>query len=176
MSFLLWSGLFFLSFTWLFTLNLYTSERDAWWIIPLVLGILFNSAALRGKVSFVSLDKKYYLLLIPLIMSLFILPFPYHIGVILTIAGIFILTLCPILPSISPLSAGLLLSGVILIIQSPLGFIYTTFTSYSHNFFWLDGILYKIFALLKGIGVITQAITAMEKGGHRPGEISHVHR
>ena len=145
MSFRLWSGLFFLSFTWLFKLNLYTSERDAWWIIPLALGIFFNSAALKGKTSFISLNKKYFFLLIPLILSLFILPFPYQIGVILTIAGILILSLCPILPSISPLSAGLILSGVILIIQSPLGFLYTTFTSYSHNFFWLDGILYKIF-------------------------------
>ena len=71
MSFLLWTGLFLLSFTWLFNLNLYTSERDAWWIIPLVLGTLFNSAALKGKTSFISLDKKHVFLLIPLVLSLF---------------------------------------------------------------------------------------------------------
>ena len=28
----------------------------------------------------------------------------------------------------------------------PLGQLYATFTSYSHNFFWLDGILYRIFS------------------------------
>ena len=64
MSFLLWSGLFCLSFTWLFTLDLYTLERDTWWIILLVSGILCNTAACRGKIIFNTLDKKYPLLLI----------------------------------------------------------------------------------------------------------------
>lgn len=146
MNFLLWSGLFCLSFTWLFTLDLYTLERDAWWVTLLVLGILFNTAACKGNTTFKSLDRKYYLLLIPLILSLFILPFPYHLGIILTIAGLLMLFLCSFIPLFSALSSGLILSGVILIIQSPLGFLYTNFTSYSHSFFWLDGILYKIFS------------------------------
>ncbi|MCK5009899.1 MAG: hypothetical protein KAS98_05395, partial [Deltaproteobacteria bacterium] len=146
MNFLLWSGIFCLSFTWLFTLDLYTLERDAWWITLLALGILFNTAALKGKTPFNSVDRKNYLLLIPLIVSLFIIPFPYHLGIILIIAGLLILFLCPLLPIISPLPSGLILSGVILTLQSPLGFFYTTFTSYSHSFFWLDGILYKIFS------------------------------
>ena len=73
MSFFLWAGLFFLSFTWLFTLDLYTLERDTWWIISLALGILFNVAAFTGKTPFKSLDRKYYILLFPLILSLFIL-------------------------------------------------------------------------------------------------------
>jgi len=149
MSFFMWTGLFCLSFTWLFTLDLYTLERDSWWITLLSLGILFNSLALIGKTSFKSLDRKYYLLLIPLILSLLILPFPYHLGIILTIAGLLILLISSSIHILLPLSSGLILSGVILILQSPLGFLYTTFTSYSHNFFWLDGILYKIFAFFK---------------------------
>ena len=80
MNFLLWSGLFCLSFTWLFTLDLYTLERDAWWVALLVSGILCNSAACRGKITFNALDKKYSLLLIPLLLSLLILPFPLPVG------------------------------------------------------------------------------------------------
>jgi len=107
MNFLIWAGIFSLSFTWLFTLDLYTLERDAWWITLLALGILFNTAALKGRTTFNSLDRKYGLLLIPLIVSLFIIPFPYHLGIILIIAGLLILFLCPLLPLISPLSSGL---------------------------------------------------------------------
>lgn len=146
MTFLIWSGLFCLSFTWLFTLDLYTLERDAWWITLLVVGVLCNTAALRGKIVFNSPDKKYALLLIPLVLCFLILPFPYHLGVILTAAGLLILFLCPLLPLISVLASGLIMSGVILTIQSPLGVLYTVFTSYSHNFFWLDGILYRLFS------------------------------
>ena len=146
MSFLLWSGLFCLSFTWLFTLDLYTLERDAWWVTLLVLGILCNTAALRGKIVFTSLDKKYALLLIPLVLCFLILPFPYHLGIIMTGAGLLLLFLCPLVPLLSVLASGLILSGVILIVQSPLGVFYTVFTSYSHNFFWLDGILYRLFS------------------------------
>ncbi len=148
MSFFLWAGLFCLSFTWLFTLNLYTVERDSWWIILLVLGVLFNSIALRGKTTFYSIDRKYYLLPIPLIVSLLILPFPYHLGVILVLAGLLVLYTCCLAPFLSTLSAGLIFSGAVLIIQSPLGFLYTTFTSFSHSFYWLDAILAKVFAFL----------------------------
>jgi hypothetical protein len=146
MSFLLWSGLLCLSFTWLFTLDLYTLERDAWWITLLVLGVLCNTAALRAKIVFNSLDKKYSLLLIPLLLCFLILPFPYHVGIIMTGAGLLILFLCPLAPLLSVLASGFIVSGVILIVQSPLGFLYTVFTSYSHNFFWLDGILYRLFS------------------------------
>ena len=148
MSFLLWAGLFFLSFTWLFTLKFYTLERDAWWVTLLALGVLCTITALKGKSTFKTLERKYFLLLIPLMLSLYVLPFPYHVGIILTIAGLLILSFCPLLPSLSPLSSGLILSGVVLIIQSPLGYLYTIFTSYSHSFFWLDSILYRIFNFL----------------------------
>ena len=100
-SLLFWSGLFCLSFTWLFTLDLYTLERDAWWVVLLVLGILCNSAACRGKVVLKVLDKKYLLLLVPLVLSLLILPFPYQLGIIVAIAGIIMLFLCPVIPFFS---------------------------------------------------------------------------
>ena len=145
MSFLLWAGLFSLSFSWLFTLDLYTLETDAWWITLIALGILCNTAALRGTITLNALDRKYYYLFFPLLLTLFIIPSPYHLGIILTMGGLFFLYLSPLLPPLITLSSGLILSGVVLILQSPLGFLYTTFTSYSHFLYWLDGILYKIF-------------------------------
>ena len=149
MSFFLWAGLFSLSFTWLFTLKLYTVERDAWWIVLLILGALFNSAALNGKTAFKSRDGKYTLLLLPLVITLFILPFPYNLGVILTIAGLIVLYLCRWMPFFSFISSGLIYSGAVLILQSPLGIFFTTLTSYSHSFYWLDGILSGLFSFLK---------------------------
>ena len=98
MSFLLWAGLVCLSCSWLFTLDLYTLERDAWWVTLLAGGVLCNAAACRGKVVFNELDKKYFFLLIPLVICLLILPFPYKLGIILSIAGIIILFLCPVVP------------------------------------------------------------------------------
>ena len=145
-SLFLWSGLLCLSFTWLFTLKLYTSEIDAWWITLLLAGIVLNAAGMRGKSSFKALDKKYLLLLIPLVLSLLIIPFPYSLGILVTIAGLLVLFLCPALPFLCAPASGLILSGVVLIIQSPLGHLYTVFTSYSRNIFWLDGILQRLFA------------------------------
>ena len=110
------------------------------------LGILCTTAACKGKVVFNKLDKKYFLLLIPLMLCLLILPFPYQLGIIVTMAGIILLFLCPVIPFLSFIASGLILSGAVLIVQSPLGQLYATFTSYSHNFFWLDGILYRIFS------------------------------
>ena len=101
MNFLLWSGLFCLSFTWLFTLDLYTLERDAWWVTLLAVGVLCNTAALRKKIVFNALDKKYLLLLIPLVICFLILPFPYHLGIIVTGAGLLILFFCPLMGSLA---------------------------------------------------------------------------
>ena len=146
MSLLLWSGLLCLSFSWLFTLELYSLERDAWWITLLAAGILCNTLALRGKIAFNSLDRKYPLLLIPLVVCFFILPFPYHLGAVVTAAGLLMLCFCPLIPRLSVLASGFTLSGIVLIIQSPLCTFYTVFTSYSHNLFWLDSIFYRLFS------------------------------
>jgi hypothetical protein len=85
------------------------------------------------------------LLFVPLAVSFFILPFPYNLGVILVSAGLGLVLLCQGLAFLSAPAAGLLLSGVTLIIQSPLGYLYTVFTSCSRNIFWLDGILQRLF-------------------------------
>ena len=117
MSFLLWFGLFCLSFTWLFTLELYTLERDAWWVVLLVAGILCTTTACRGKVVFNKFDKKYFILLIILMPCLLIIPFPCQLGIIVAAAGIMLLFLCPVVPFLSLLATGLMVSGAVLIIQ-----------------------------------------------------------
>jgi hypothetical protein len=145
MNLLLWSGLLCLSFAWLFALNIYTTEIDAWWIGLLLLGILFNIAGVGGRTVFRSFDKKNFLLFVPLFCCLFILPFPYNLGVILVSAGLVLALLGRGFSILSAPAAGLILSGATLIIQSPLGYLHTLFTSYSRNIFWLDGILHRLF-------------------------------
>ena len=106
MNVLLWSSLFCLSFTWLFTLNLYTRERSEWWLVLLVLGVVLPVVALRKKVTFPSPDRNYLLLVVPLILLLLVLPFPYQLGVALAMVGILSLALLPLGSSLSfqPLS------------------------------------------------------------------------
>lgn len=145
MNILLWAGLFSLSCSWLFTLNLYTRERSAWWIVLVTAGVVLVVWSLRGRTVFASIDKKWFLLAVLLVLLLFLLPFPYQLGIILTLAGIFSFVLLPVASGLAFFSAGLILSGVVLILQIPLGFLYTTITSYSHHLFWFDGILYRIF-------------------------------
>ncbi len=145
MSVLLWTGLFCLSLTWLFTLQLYTIESNAWWIVLLGAGILCNAAAFTKKCDFKSFDKTYAVLCIPLLLSLFMLPFPQHLGIIVMLAGILVLILCQWFPVLAGVAYGAIFSGVILVLQSPLGYLYTTFTAYSHYFYWFDPLFHKIF-------------------------------
>jgi hypothetical protein len=145
-SVLLWAGLLCLSFVWLFALNIYTTENDVWWVVLLVAGCLCNTAALRRKTLFKNTDYACCFLFVPLVVSIFILPFPYNLGVILVSAGLVLALLCRGLSILSAPAAGLILSGVTLIIQSPLGYLYTLCTSYSRNIFWLDGVLNRLFA------------------------------
>jgi len=146
MNLLLWTGLFSLSLSWLFTLNLYTREGSAWWIILITAGVASVAASLRGSIGASSFDKKWLLLPVPLFLLLMVVPFPYLSGVLLILAGVFSLMLLPLTPVFAFLSSGLILSGAVLIVQSPLGFLYTTFTSYARTVFWCDGLLYRIFS------------------------------
>ncbi len=146
MTLLVWAGLFCLSFTWLFTLGLYTAESDAWWIGLLGAGVLFNASAFAGRAVFKSLDKTFLFMCIPLLLCLMILPFPCNLGVIVTLSGILLLLLSKPVPPLAGPACGVLLSGVILLLQSPLGYLYTTFTSYSHYLYWLDPMFQKIFS------------------------------
>ncbi|QTA89411.1 amidotransferase domain-containing protein [Desulfonema magnum] len=116
-----------------------------WWAVLLGVGILCNAAAFARRTVFKSFDKKYLLMCVPLLLTLFILPFPYHLGVIVTLAGIVILVLCIRFPVLAGLGYGAIFSGMILLLQSPSGYLYTTFTSYSHYFYWLDPVFYNIF-------------------------------
>ena len=73
-----------LSCTWLFTLDLYTLERDTWWVVLLVFGILCTTAAWKGRLSLINSTKNIFSCS-SLLCSAYFLPFPYQLGIIVVL-------------------------------------------------------------------------------------------
>ncbi len=113
---LLWIGLFLLSSTWLFTLPIF-ADASGYWIPCLIGGILFNTFAFwRAKASTPSV--KHYLLGIPLLLFIFLLPFPHNLGSLLILASLALSPLRRYFRRITSLLLGLFFSGVILFFQN----------------------------------------------------------
>jgi hypothetical protein len=145
----MWFALFFISMTWLFSIHMYVSEN--YWAVALLTaaGVALASVALlKSKIDFASFNKKYYLLLLPLAISLVLLPFPYNLGVGLLFLGLCMVPLHPRWRWSSALSLGLFFSGAMLVIQSPIPHLYAVFTSKSHECSFLNPIIYPMLQFL----------------------------
>jgi len=131
---LLWPGIFFLSTSWLFFIPIFNIPDYNIGITFLIIGILFSTFAF-WKQDFKKLDKKYLIILLPLILSIYIIPLPYSIGpIVLTIATLLYGAL-----SISDnekanwVVLGVSFSGVVLTIQTMFLPVYSIFVSHGHR-------------------------------------------
>ncbi len=129
----LWLGVFFLSASWLFFIPQFTEPDIVIGVFFLLLGILCTITGVL-KIKRPSLvDTKYSLLLIPLILSLIVLSFPYNIGILILLLGI-ILSLSSIwFHRAYPIALGIMLSGIILIIQTAIFPFFVIFISHGHR-------------------------------------------
>jgi len=117
---MLWLGLFFLSISWLFLVPIFTTPEWTLGLICVVLGVILNIIALRKEGPKIG-NKYYFLLCIPLLISLYFLEFPYTIGVIVLLIGMFVFGLSLLRSSfqkVQTLSPGLFLSGILLLFQA----------------------------------------------------------
>lgn len=113
---LLWMGQLLLSTSWLYLLSIYTPYSFKWLILFLG-GVVCNIVALQ-KVSIVDLDKKYLVALIPFVVGLVILPFPYNLGSGLLLLGGGSIFLKKCWRQCSCIGFGFMLSGTILTLQT----------------------------------------------------------
>ncbi len=139
---LLWPGLLFLSTSWLFFIPIFNLPAYNMGITFLIIGILFCTFAF-WKQDFKKLDKKYLLILLPLLLSICIIPLPYSIGpIVLTIATLLYGAL-----SISDnekanwIILGVSFSGVVLTLQTMFLPVYSIFVSHGHRVDALSSII-----------------------------------
>ena len=131
---LLWIGLAFLSISWLFFIPIFTTPETNTGIFFLILGILCNILAL-WKHDFKKFDNRFLVLVIPILISIFFINYPYNIGLIILTVGLlfYVITNQLKYKKIQVLSAGISFSGIILIIQTAIFPFYSIFVSHYHR-------------------------------------------
>ena len=132
---ILWLSLLFLSTSWLFFLPIFTLPDYNMGLIFLITGILLSTFAF-WKQDFKHLDKKYLMILMPLLFSLFIIPFPYSLGPIILTAGALLYSIKNCLfgnERANWILLGISFSGVVITIQTLFLPIYAIFVSHGHR-------------------------------------------
>ena len=132
---LLWLGLILTSASWLFFVPIFNIQDDKIGILLLILGTICNIFSFWNTKP-IYFKERYFILFIPLLLSIFIIPYPFNIGVILfTIGLIFsvLLQKISIGEKTNIILKGISLSGFILTIQALLFPFYQIFVSHNHR-------------------------------------------
>ena len=120
MRWLLWLGVLFLSTSWLFLVPVLTPPDITLGLVFLALGIVCNIVGLRTK-DIPMVHRKYLLFLIPLVISLFFIPFPFSLGVLVFVIGLLLAGVSGKAPKywvVYQLWPGMFFSSLVLLLQS----------------------------------------------------------
>jgi len=129
---LLWLGLLFISTSWLFFIPIFTVPDWTMGIVFLSLGLLFNIVGL-WKQKPIEIHEKYFVFLIPLIISLIVIPYPYNVGVFVLTIGLLLYAITHRFEKANFVATGMFLSGLILTFQTALFLVYTIIVSHVHR-------------------------------------------
>ena len=129
---LLWLGVLFLSASWLFFISQFSLPDVTIGVFLLILGIIFMIVGVVKNIP-PQIDDKYTLLLFPLLIVLFVVPFPYNIGFLVLAIGLLLCLVCNHLKRSQTMSVGIILAGVILIAQIAVFPFYIVFVSHGHR-------------------------------------------
>jgi len=132
---LLWLGLFLTSSSWLFLIPIYNIPDDKIGIFLLTLGTICIVFSFWDSKPFY-FKERYWILLIPLILSIFFIAYPFNIGIILlTIGFVFSILFHKNSQNTKTnlIFKGISLTGFILILQAVLFPIYKIFESHFHR-------------------------------------------
>jgi hypothetical protein len=127
-----WLGLLFLSASWLFFIPQFTEPNTTVGVLLLVFGVLCMIPGVSNKIP-TQIDTKYYLLLIPLLLSILAIPYPYILGILLLILGLLLSMICYRLRKTQTIALGIGLAGIILILQTAIFPFYVIFISHGHR-------------------------------------------
>jgi hypothetical protein len=128
----LWLGIFFLSVSWLYFIPQFTVPDIPLGVFFIGLGILCIIAGL-WNVSLKHLDIRYTILLIPLLGMLFLVPFPYTLGLMVLTLGLLISIPFYKRKALQIIPFGIMISGIILIVQTVVFPLYVIFVSHGHR-------------------------------------------
>ena len=128
----LWLGVFLLSMSWLFFISQFTLPDPLIGFVLLILGILCMILGVSHE-KITRINRKILLLLIPLVLSFFIVQFPYNLGIIVLTIGLLFLFLMSRYQRFTPVCLGTSLAGIVLLFQTALFPFYVLFTSHGHR-------------------------------------------
>jgi len=131
----LWFGLLLTSASWLYFIPIFNSPDEKIGILLLIIGTICNIFSF-WKSNPIYFKERYLIFFIPLILAIYVVPFPFNIGVILfTIGFVFsaLIRRISLGEKTNMIFKGISLSGFILIVQATFFPLYQIFVSHSHR-------------------------------------------
>lgn len=132
---LLWLGLLLTSASWLFFVPIFNIPDEKIGILLLILGTICNIFSFWSSKP-IYFKERYLVLFIPLLLAIFIIPYPFNIGVILLTIGFIFSALARKISTgekTNIIFKGISLTGFILILQAALFPFYQIFVSHGHR-------------------------------------------
>lgn len=131
---LLWIGLLFLSMSLLFFIPIFNIPDYIIGIAFLAAGIIINTIGF-WKHEFKKINLRYLLLIIPLLICIFIVPFPYSLGpIVITIAALIYICLHFLgKQNLNWITLGVGFSGFVISVQTLFLPVYTIFVTHGHR-------------------------------------------
>jgi len=128
----LWLGILFLSASWLFFIPQFTIPDPIVGALFVILGVVCLIGGVWQTVP-KHLDTKYILLIIPVILALIVVPYPYNLGILVLTIGLLLSVVFNRLKTTQAIPLGIALAGVILLMQTAVFPLYTIFISHGHR-------------------------------------------
>ncbi|HEX08284.1 MAG TPA: hypothetical protein ENG38_00560, partial [Thermoplasmatales archaeon] len=151
---LFWLGIVILSCSWLFSTNFFNKPDILSSVITVIIGSIFIILGTYTREKFI-IDKKYLILFPILFIPIILLNYPYNLGFIVILCGVFFYLVTLKIRKLNFISLGLILTGVILSIQSSLLPLYILLASHYHRVDWLSPIaslLCNLFGFSSSVG------------------------
>ena len=151
---LFWLGIVILSCSWLFSTNFFNKPDILSSVITVIIGSIFIILSTYTREKFI-IDKKYLILFPILFIPIILLNYPYNLGFIVILCGVFFYLVTLKIRKLNFISLGLILTGVILSIQSSLLPLYILLASHYHRVDWLSPIaslLCNLFGFSSSVG------------------------
>ena len=143
----LWLGILFLSASWLFFIPQFATPDLVAGSLCVIAGILCIIGGIRSWVK-KQVEIRYTILLIPLLIALFVVSFPYNLGLIVLVIGLLISLFCYKSERIQGVPLGISLAGVLLLLQTMVFPLYVSFISHGHRIDILSPVVSSLANLL----------------------------
>jgi len=150
----IWFTILCAASAWLYTLSTFTPEKLTVFtplVSPLMLGVVAAAVSFR-KMAPRSLPLKALIFVLPLILMRLFVPYPYSLGALFMLAGLLIGFAANKIRRLTGISAGFLLTGFVLLIQSVCIPIFYVLTSRYHEMKLLNQLAYP-FVRMFGLDV-----------------------